>query len=523
VTVDPPSLLRENQRLRDELAHARAESDARIRELTAQIASLTELVAKSNERIAELVAVVGRLKPPPKARDKARSDEPPPASTDPTVVAAFEQRPKPPPESPLHDRPRPKQRPKGRGALPKNLPVDETTVFPAACGCGCTEFDWVDEVVEEKLDVRAHKRIRRTRRKVGGCKSCGTRNTAEAPPSPFERSKLTPESLAYLVVQHYGMLVPLDRLSRHFGVQGVAMAKSFLSTQMDAAAELLDPIDGEHWREILASDHLGTDGTGVKVQVPGAGLHHGFLEVYHSGHWVVFQYTPEKGGETQADKLSLFEGTLLIDAESRYNETFRRNPLIIEANCNAHPRRKLRDAEAVQPVLAAEGGRFVGAMFDLEEDARLLGLEGDALLRWRQERTRPVVERFLAWMDAVEPTLLYADPVAKVIRYYRKHWDPLMRFLDDPALPLDNSASEREFQCVAKYRLNSLFMGGTEGAHRAAVLLGILATCRRLRVDPEAYMTWVFVRRGTHRHKYRMRAEELTPAAFKAQLSNAKV
>ena len=63
-------------------------------------------------------------------------------------------------------------------------------------------------------------------------------------------------------------------------------------------------------------------------------------------------------------------------------------------------------------------------------------------------------------------------------------------------------------------RLNSLFAGGTEGAHRAAVLLGIIATCRRESVEPLAYLTWVFERVGTDRGRYGMTAAELTPRAY---------
>jgi len=72
-------------------------------------------------------------------------------------------------------------------------------------------------------------------------------------------------------------------------------------------------------------------------------------------------------------------------------------------------------------VLAAEGGRFVGAWIDLEEEAQLAGLRGDDLLRWRQERIGPLVESFRVWMDAVEPTLIPDDPLAKVMTYYRNH------------------------------------------------------------------------------------------------------
>ena len=57
-----------------------------------------------------------------------------------------------------------------------------------------------------------------------------------------------------------------------------------------------------------------------------------------------------------------FHGKLTADAEHRFNEVFASGE-IIECGCNAHGRRKLRDAEATQPVLAAEGGRFIGAMY----------------------------------------------------------------------------------------------------------------------------------------------------------------
>ena len=53
-----------------------------------------------------------------------------------------------------------------------------------------------------------------------------------------------------------------------------------------------------------------------------------------------------------------------------------------------------------------------------------------------------------------------------------------------------------------------------------AVLLGIVATCKRVGVDVQAYLTWVFIRRGTHRARYNLTAAELTPAAYKRSLES---
>ncbi len=512
-------LTAEVERLTAEVALLAAEIQGVSRageEANARIGELVEQVAKANDRIAELLAIAKRKKRGDRPRQTPSPPPPPPGLTD-EQRRAFEDRPKAP-DAPEPEPPRGKRSSNGRKRVPDHLAADRSRSVPACCGrCSSTRLHHKSEIVETKLHVEAHHRRRITVRVRCECLDCGARTTGEAPPSPFERSKVTCEWLAWLVVMKFRLSVPLDRVRHYLGAQGVVLSTSFLVSQIEHAADLLDAIDGVHWKQLLAGTHLATDGTGFKVQVPEVGLHRGFMEVYHWGDTVVFQYEPSKDGETQAQKLANYGGTLLVDAEHRYNETI--DGGVTEAGCNAHGRRKMRDAEQVQPVLAAEGGRFIGSWFDLEEEAQLAGLRGDDLLRWRQERIAPLVESFHTWMDAVEPTLIPDDPLAKVIAYYRNHWQALTRFLADPDLPLDNSASEREFQFFAKLRLNCLFAGGTEGAHRAAVLLGIAATCRRLRIDLLAYLTWVFVRLGTHRHKYNLSAAELTPAAYKRALA----
>ena len=63
-----------------------------------------------------------------------------------------------------------------------------------------------------------------------------------------------------------------------------------------------------------------------------------------------------------------------------------------------------------------------------------------------------------------------------------------------------------------------LFAGSTEGAHRACVLLGIVATCRTVGVPVQAYLPWAFERLGTHRDVFGLRLEDMTPAAFQKTL-----
>ena len=261
---------------------------------------------------------------------------------------------------------------------------------------------------------------------------------------------------------------------------------STLVTFIERAADLLSGIDGLHWKQLLGSSWMATDGTGLKVIVPKLPVaHNGYVELYRNNDVAVFQYEPDKSGDVVATKLRPFRGTLTADAEHRFNDVFA-SGRVIEAGCNAHGRRKFRDAEDTQPVLAAEGGAFLGAIYGEEEKAQKLGLVGDALRQQRQRHLRPIIRDFESWRDAVEPTLLPSEPLAAAIRYYKNHCNALFRFVDDPMVPIDNSPTEREFQNVAKLRLNMLFAGSTEGAHRACVLLGIVATCRAQGVPAQA-------------------------------------
>ena len=118
----------------------------------------------------------------------------------------------------------------------------------------------------------------------------------------------------------------------------------------------------------------------------------------------------------------------------------------------------------------------------------------------------------------MKPTLLPSEPLMEAVRYYLNHEAALFRFIDDSDVPIDNNPTEREFQNVAKLRLNMLFAGSTEGAHRACVLLGIIASCRAVGVPVQAYLAWAFERLGTHCDVYALDLSQMTPAAFKHAL-----
>ncbi len=481
----------------------------------ATIATLTGEIAKLNDRVAELLAIAQR-KQRKTAAPKEKTAEPPPAVGS-QAQQAFEARPRPPA---LPEKTKTPKTPKrtGRNAVPQHLEAEEHRKRPTACAhCGGTKLGIVDTVVEEKLHVvKEHLRRRRVARDTCRCADCGERTTAPSLPAPYERSKVTCEWLAWFIHQKFSLLSPLDRIRRDLAERGVPLAMGTLVSFVERAADLLAPIDGLHWRTLLSSTWMATDGTGLKVLVPGlSSAHDGYVELYRNAECAVFQYAAHKSSDDVVSKLAPFRGTLTADAEHRFNAVYATGH-VIEAGCNAHGRRKFRDAEHTQPVLAKEGGAFIAAIYVAEETARSDGLDGAALLAHRRAHIRPIADDFAKWLVAVEPTLLPSDPLTAAVLYYRNHWAALTRFIDDPLVPIDNSPTEREFQNFAKLRLNMLFAGSTEGAHRACVLLGIVATCRAIGVPVQAYLAWAFERLGTHRDVFGLELEQVTPAAFKA-------
>jgi hypothetical protein len=70
----------------------------------------------------------------------------------------------------------------------------------------------------------------------------------------------------------------------------------------------------------------------------------------------------------------------------------------------------------------------------------------------------------------------------------------LTRYAEAGFLAIDNNASERALRAVAVGRKNYLFAGSDAGGRSAAVLYSVAGTCRRLGLDPFAYLRDAFAR-----------------------------
>ncbi len=107
--------------------------------------------------------------------------------------------------------------------------------------------------------------------------------------------------------------------------------------------------------------------------------------------------------------------------------------------------------------------------------------------------------------------------MGQALGYMKNQWARLTAFLDDPAVPIHNNASEAALRIVALMRKNSLFFGNDAAGRRFMVLYSLIATCERHDINPEIYLADVLIRINDHPKD---RIAELLPHRWKERFGS---
>jgi len=174
---------------------------------------------------------------------------------------------------------------------------------------------------------------------------------------------------------------------------------------------------------------------------------------------------------------------MLMPASTRCLTTARS----VEAACWAHARRKFHDLHAARPTaLTTEALRRIAELYVIEAEIR--GKPPDERRQVRQARSRPLLDELEHWLRTTLDTLSRKSDTAAAILYALKLWPALLRYCDDGAIEIDNSAAERALRGVAIGRRNYLFAGADSGGERAAAIYSLIGTAKLNGVDPEAWL-----------------------------------
>jgi transposase len=404
---------------------------------------------------------------------------------------------------------KPKRPGHGRKKLPADLPrrrlehaLPEAERVCPCCGELCRPFG---EEISEQLDyhpaslfVRQHVRFKYA------CPKCHDHVTvAPVPVQVIDKGLPGPGLLAQIAASKYADHLPLHRLERILGRHGIELSRSTMCGWMAEVASVFEPVVKIMADLVRQSRLLHTDATKMPYldpeTAPGKSLS-GQMWVYYGDRdqpFNVFDFCSDHSarGIDAFLRDKNYRGYLNADALNVYDHLFT-SGAIVELGCWTHCRRHFyesRDSDAARTHLMLARIR---QLYQAEDEAKkiiaqrkLQGSDADAIrLQLRQEKALPVIRDIQQWLEDERPKVLPKSPMGQAIAYAQRHWQALVRYLDDGFLDIDNNVAELALRHIAIGRKNWLFAGSANGARTAAILFSVTSTCHRHRVDAFAYL-----------------------------------
>lgn len=425
--------------------------------------------------------------------------------------------PSPPPTTPVHAHER--QKPTGRKPLPEGLPrVDVEVLPPEVKQQGLDAFDRIGEDVTETVErrpasivvVRTHKPkfVPKGRDRFGE-----THVFQAAPPElPIERGLAGPGFLADTIVRRWQDHLPLHRLERVYGREGLTLARSTICTWHIELAQLCKGLIQEMWADAMTAPYLCTDATGVLVQAKEKCRHGHFWVVAAPERHVLFGFTSKHDGAAVDRFLAGYQGYLVADAHVVFDHLFKKGE-VVEVGCWAHSRRYFFKALSSDPDRARQALALIKSLFHIERT--VAHSPPQQRLKVRQIEAKPIAEAFFKWCDEQAPLVLDETPISKGIGYARNQRQALERFLEDGRLPIHNNFSERELRREALGRKNWIFIGSDDGAEANTTFVSLLASCQLHGLEPWGYLRDLFCLLPSWPHQ---RVLELAPVNWQQTL-----
>ena len=391
-----------------------------------------------------------------------------------------------------------------RTPLPQDLPHIEINHEPACttCVCGCA-LQRVGEDVTQKLDYTPGAfTVQNHVRGKWACRGCRTLTQAPVPAEIIDKGIPTAGLLAHVLVAKHSDHLPLYRQEAIFGRAGLAIPRSTLAAWVGVCGVRLQPLVDALKRHVLACPVVHADETPVAMLAPGKGkAHRAYLWAYAAGAFeplraVVYDFTISRAGEHARNFLGDWKGSLVCDDYGGYKALWERG--VTEAGCMAHARRYFVDlVKTDKSVIAATAVDFIGQLYGIERELKCM--PPAQRLEQRQLRARPITLALHAWLTAQRTKVVDGGATARAIDYSLKRWAALTRYLDDPALPIDNNHDEQQIRTWATGRRNWLFAGTLLAGQRAAAITSLIQSAKLNGHDPYAYLKDVLTRLPTHR------------------------
>lgn len=372
------------------------------------------------------------------------------------------------------------------------IPVNETA---KQCACGACKTTIRFETKQLIHHQPAVFEIVEQRREVVACPNgCDAEViTAPAPLHILPKVKATEEFLSFLVVSKLDDRQPLYHLERQLNQRyGIDCSRQTMARWMIELIAPLQPLYNLLKDEVIGYDIASCDATTLQVlNEPGrAPETKSYVYCIRGGPpdkpIVLYDYNDKLHKLFIKDWFEGFNGYLHVDGDNFFDLIGEVANLV---NCNAHARRKFEPIaqSAKGSGLAKEAMRFYKELYKIEREAKKNQLIPEQRYELRQQRSKPLMDKFKAWLDDIYPSVLPQSPLGKAMNYVIKLWPGLTRFLDDGRLEADNNLTEQEIKPLVIARKNFMFCSSVDGAKALCMHFSFTRTAKAHGLDPYHY------------------------------------
>jgi len=398
----------------------------------------------------------------------------------------------------------------------KGIPMEEKVITlpedQRICeNCGTTLVPIGKEYVRTELEfVPAKVKAIKYYRETYVCPTCKESGDPEVnafvkaivPEPLINNSPASPSTVAWTMYQKYVNALPLYRQESDWKQYGYIASRGTLANWIIRCAnDYFKPMYEYFHRELLSRKFLMADETPVQVlHEPGRRAEtKSYMWLFRSGEdgeapIILYGYTPTRAGYNATDFLKGFKGYLECDGYQGYNAV----PDIKRCCCWAHVRRYFIDAvpkgkqyDYSNP--AVQGVQFCNKLFEYERLFKEKNYSFDKIKEMRQEKEKPILEAFFAWLDAQKP--IKNSRLDKAITYTKNRRQYLDTYLEDGRCSFSNNASENSIRPFTVGRKNWLFSDTQQGAEASAMIYSIVEIAKENNLNVFDYLKYLLEKR----------------------------
>lgn len=353
-----------------------------------------------------------------------------------------------------------------------------------------------EDVTRQLAHVSSHfiiKEIRTKKYALPGKSKLGI-ITAAKPTQPIPGCRADVSLLAYVLICKYADHLPLYRIEEMLRRSGVTIPRQTLSKWVIRLGEVLEPLGNLLKESILASGRIFTDDSTINLQVKGKGkLQQARIWAYAGGDpeepdppLVWFEFTADRKHEYTEKILQDYKGVFHADAYAAYPKIDQKSDASWQA-CWVHARRYFFNVsnpnDFCQSILA-----------DMDELLRMerkaWKMTSNERFVYRHKETKALVDNIFAAVKSYrnKHPFIPKGNLKTAVDYILKYEKNFKVFFNHPNARIENNVAERFIRPMTIGRKNWLFIGSMKAGKSAATIMSLVQTCRRLKINPQAYL-----------------------------------